>query len=146
MSPEAEKNFQRAGEYFIFTLWLQGQMSDLIILAEDENIREQFLKNKEQIPSEMVGLRAGLWEKSFSRVCESFEGLFEEYFGEQDKEDINAILYLRNSIAHARVFAHKPYFLYRPSGGENKERRIASALNVPESEEAAEPVMFSLHL
>ena len=92
----------------------------------------------------MVELRAEMWEKSFSRIRGDFEFKFLNHMTEQDKIDLDAILNIRNAIAHSRVFIHRDYFLYRPSGGQRKEENIISSLNIPDAQDRSDPTMLSL--
>jgi hypothetical protein len=50
----------------------------------------------------------------------------------------------RNAIAHSHVSLGRDYHLYRPSGGEEKEKEIQRILNTKPVENQSDPLMLSL--
>ncbi|MEQ9547868.1 MAG: hypothetical protein RIK85_17855 [Marinobacter sp.] len=63
-----EKNMVNAGIIFMFTAWLQGQMSDLIIFKNNTNLISDFVKNPTRVPPEFHSIRVSYWEKQFGSV------------------------------------------------------------------------------
>jgi hypothetical protein len=68
-------NIQRAGEYFMYTLWLQNQMADLLILNFHTEIIDDFVKYPSRIPQVMVKERDKYWQKNFYKKKSSKRGL-----------------------------------------------------------------------
>jgi hypothetical protein len=138
------ENLLRAGEIFMYTIWLQSQMSDMLILKRKVELIPPFVENDKRIPSEMAQLRATYWERQFSSVKDEFEIEFGDQLSEQDISDLDHILHARNMIAHAHVSLARDYMLYRPSGGERKEQTLIDALGLKPIEGQAQPLMLKL--
>ena len=85
---EATENLIRAGEIFMYTVWLQSQMSDLLILKKNPDLIAPFVANPEKVPSEMAQLRAAYWERHFGSVKEEFRSEFADMLSEQELKDI----------------------------------------------------------
>lgn len=138
----AEINVQRAGEFFMYSIWLQGQMSDLIILNRNKNIIPEFIDNPSQVPSQMSEERAKYWEKQFRSVKTEFTETFT--LSAQHKNDLDAVYHLRNAIAHSHVSMGRSYLLYRPARGEKQEQEIVSTLGLSPVEGQSNPLMLKL--
>ncbi len=61
-----ETNMARAGELFMKSLWIQGQIVDLLVFEEHPELVEPFLTTPATVPFEFALLRAELWQKDFS--------------------------------------------------------------------------------
>lgn len=144
MNSRAEINIARAGEFFIYCLWIQGQMADLIIFKNYPSLIDPFVSSPSRIPSEMVTLRSQYWEKGFLGIKEEFKQLFSNRIGDEHKNDLGAIYYLRNAIAHSHVSVARDYFLYRPGRGEEHQAKIVSALELESVEYPSSPFMMTL--
>jgi hypothetical protein len=144
MNSRAEINIARAGEFFIYCLWIQGQMVDLIIFKKYPSLIEPFVSSPNRIPAEMVALRSQYWEKGFFRIKEVFAQLFSSQIGDKHKNDLGAIYYLRNAIAHSHVSIGRDYFLYRPGRGEEHQAKIVSALELEPVENPSAPQMMTM--
>lgn len=138
----AKTNVIRAGELFVYSIWLQGQMSDLIILNGRRNAIDDFINNPSYVPDWMSRERAKYWEKQFYAVKKEFTEIFT--ISAQHKDDLDKIYYLRNAIAHSHVSMGRDYFLYRPSGGQQKEKKIISAINLKSVKNQPNPLMLKL--
>ena len=119
-----EITIQRAGEFFMYSIWLQGQMSDLIILNQSKHIIPDFIANPSQVPNQMSTKRAKYWEMSFLSVKNEFVETFT--LSDQHKNDLNAIYHLRNAIAHSHVSMGRSYLLFFivPHGVKDKKRKL----------------------
>ena len=137
-------NVARAGEFFIYSLWLQGQMADLIVLKKHPELVPEFVKSPSTIPAGMSEKRAHYWEKSFSAVMAEFLKLFEHLLSSEQIIDLKSIYFLRNAIAHSHVSLARDYFLYRPWGGEKQEAEIIKALDLKPLENQSNPLMLKL--
>jgi len=140
----AEINIKRAGEFFIYTLWLQSQMTDLIILKKHSGIVSDFISNPSQVPQVMSNERVKYWEKQFSEVKREFETIFSDMLSDDNRKDLAAILYLRNAIGHSQVSLGRDYFLYRPKGGECREQDIKEAFGLTPIPNQADPMMIKM--
>jgi len=58
---KSEINIQRAGELFMHSVWLQGQMSDLIILKKNPEYIEDFVNNPSGIRPKYLSLEE-IWK------------------------------------------------------------------------------------
>jgi hypothetical protein len=139
---KAEINVQRAGEFFMYSIWLQGQMSDLIILKKNSKIIPDFINNPSKVPKLMSSERAKYWEKQFHSVKKEFTELFT--ITNQHLADLEAIYTLRNAIAHSHVSMGRDYLLYRPARGEKQEQSIISTLSLSQVEDQSDPLMLKL--
>jgi hypothetical protein len=141
-NPEVLKiNLQRAGEFFMHSLWVQGQMVDLLILNRHSEIVDDFIKKAEQVPTPMSADRSVYWTKDFDLIKNEFIAVFD--IDDPYKEDLDAILVLRNAIAHAHVSMGRQYFLYRPRS-EKKEQMMLSALKLDRKPNESNPLTLKL--
>jgi hypothetical protein len=92
----------------------------------------------------MAQARAKLWTQQFASVIEELMSLYDASLVPQDRRDMKFLLMTRNSIAHAHVSLARTYMLYRPSGGERKEREIVGTLGIAPGPDAAKPFMLKL--
>ncbi|KKS57890.1 MAG: hypothetical protein UV24_C0036G0007 [Candidatus Nomurabacteria bacterium GW2011_GWA2_42_41] len=104
----------RAGRFLVYSLWIQSQLSDLIILNRNKEIIEDF-NNNLIIPEILQKERFIFWEKNFKEVKEIFEKEFAHQLTKQTKIDLNTIYYLRNAISHSHVSVGSKYLLYKPN-------------------------------
>ena len=124
------------------SIWLQSQMCDLIILHKNPDIIPEFIQNPSQIPRLMVIERAKYWQKNFHAIKQEFTKEFE--ISDRHKNDLDAVFHIRNAIAHSHVSIARSYLLYRPDGGENKEKQIISTLGISSIRNQSDPTMFAL--
>lgn len=139
-----EENLLNAGLIFVFTVWLQGQMSDLIIFKRNPHLIADFVSSPKKLPKAFFELRVGYWEKQFGSVKEEFAKLFDGDLSAEEKQDLEELYHLRNMIGHAHVSMGRDYMLYRPSGGAKKEDALINALRTPLRDDQANPLMFKL--
>lgn len=132
----------RAGEVFLLSLWLQGQMSDLLVLHEHRELIAPFVADPAVMPAEFVQLRTAAWERDFAPVAADFIAAFGGDIEQQDRADLTYLGALRNAIAHAHVSIARPYLLYRPQ--QAREGRVLDALKVQPRSGASEPPLLKL--
>jgi len=138
-----EQAMANAGLIFIFTVWLQGQMSDLVILKKNPDLVADFVANPAKIPTPYHDLRVSYWERQFGDVMKEFVEAFSDQLTEQELNEIDEIFHVRNMIGHAHVSVGRDYMLYRP-GSSRKEKEILSAFNPEPVADQANPVMIKL--
>jgi hypothetical protein len=143
-SNKAGITIERAGQFFMRCLWLQGQMVDLLILRNFPELVPKFVADPTKIPSVMVEKRAESWEKDFVRVKKDFEDQFRDQMIPQHIEDLEIVFHLRNIIGHSHVSIGRDYLLYRPSSSK-KEQAVMAALGLQAKKNQATPTMMSLH-
>lgn len=108
------KNLSRVGEYMVYSIWIQNQLADLIILNRNKNIIEDFINTKEIVPLILKEERYKFWEKDFKDIKKEFEEEFVDTLTKQARADLNTIYYLRNAIAHSSISLARSYLLYKP--------------------------------
>jgi len=138
-----EQAMVNAGLTFIFTVWLQGQMSDLIILKNNPDLVADFVANPQKIPAPYQKLRVSYWALQFGEVKEEFVDAFSGELTEQDIQDIEQIYHIRNMIGHAHVSVGRDYMLYRP-GSARKEQEVLAAFNPEPVADQSDPVIIKL--
>jgi hypothetical protein len=140
----AEENIVNAGILFMFSVWLQGQMSDLIILRRNPHLVEPFVASPQRVPKDFHTCRADYWEKQFGAVKAEFLSVFSGDITEPEKQDLDQLYHTRNMIAHAHVSIGRSYMLYRPQGGESREQKLIEAFRIQSIEDQSEPLMLKL--
>jgi hypothetical protein len=141
---KATNNLTRAGEYFIYSIWLQSQMADLIILKNHPEFISEFVNFPSQIPSAMGECRITYWEKQFYAVKEEFRNVFADLLDEIDNKDLEFVYQMRNAIAHSHISLGREYLLFRPARGEQKEKDLIDTFNLQPREGEAIPMVLKL--
>jgi hypothetical protein len=121
-------------------------MTDLLILQEHPELRQPFVANPAQVSTDFALKRAAYWQKDLGEVKRDFEERFRDHIHEQHQEDLHAIYYLRNAIAHSHVSLARDYLLYRPGRGEKHEAAMRRVLTLQPVENQAHPTMMTLRL
>lgn len=142
----AELNLARAGELLMLSAWIQGQMSDLLVLRENPAQLAEFISSPARVPTQVSVKRSKRWDMMFAAVAAEFEVTFRAQLSNQEIQDLRAIGILRNALAHAHVSMGREYLLYRPSGSANRVRRIIEMLGLQEVPEQSDPVVIKLTL
>ena len=137
------ENMQNAGLIFVFSVWLQGQMSDLIIFKNHPELIADFVASSKKVPEAFSKLRANYWEKQFGEVKTDFFAVFASDITPQESEMLEEIFHVRNMIGHAHVSLGRDYMLYRPAG-ERKEKAVIAALKLKPVEGQSDPMMVLL--
>jgi len=138
-----EEAMANAGLIFIFTVWLQGQMSDLVILKTNPHLIADFVSDPTKVPPIFSKLRVSYWERQFGDVKRELVEAFSDQLTEQDLIDIDQIYHVRNMIAHAHVSVGRDYMLYRP-GNTRREQQVLATFNPQPVADQADPVMIKL--
>lgn len=139
-----DKNLRRAGEYFVYCLWLQNQMVDLIVLHDHPRIIKSFIKNPTKVPRTMMVTRLRLWQKDFKDILDEFKEKFKNSLDEEALNDLNFILSMRNAISHSSVSIGRDYFMYRPDGRRSRITLLKKAFRSSKNPDAAKPTIFRL--
>ena len=105
----------RAGEFFMYTLWLQSQMADFLILNKDRTLVEERMNDSSKIPQKMVKARAQYMHKNFDLVLTEFKKTFEKVLSYDDVCDLAKIRLLRDMIAHSHVSVGREFLLHSPN-------------------------------
>lgn len=141
-----EQNMLNAGIVFMFTAWLQSQMSDLIIFKKNPTLIDDFVANPERVPNDFHKIRVTYWEKLFGVVKNEFQEVFSDQLTDDEKQSVEEIYHLRNMIAHAHVSVGRDYILYRPSGGAAREQKLISDLKLQPIYNQADPMVLNIEL
>lgn len=141
-----EENMVNAGIVFMFTAWIQGQMSDLIIFKNNPSLLPDFISSPERVPRKFHEIRVSYWEKQFWPVKNEFKDAFSYLLTDEENQDIEEIYHLRNMIAHAHVSTARDYMLYRPWGGQRKEQRLIDDLKLTPIDDQSDPMILKIEL
>jgi hypothetical protein len=142
---KAEQNLVNAGLIFMFSVWLQGQMSDLVILKKNPAVIGDFVANPARVPGTFHQLRVKYWEKQFGEVKNEFLEVFNDELSEHEVKDIEEIYLIRNMIGHAHVSMGRDYMLYRPAGT-RKEQAVLETLKPKPVNDQSNPTILKLEL
>ena len=139
---QIDTNLRRGGEIFIYSLWIQSQMTDLIILNDHPRIIRKFVDYPKTIPPTLRNNRMKYWRKSFGYIKKEFIKRFNNSLSDQALQDLNTVYFIRNAIGHSYVSLARHYFLYRP---DSRRKLIAFKKSfdvVNQSADAAKPIVF----
>ncbi len=109
-------NLNRAGELFMYCVWVQGIMASLIILAENSHFRPDFVEYHEQLDHGFVEKRTDLLKKPFSRILSAFYKTFDSVITTSDRELLDLLSDLRDLFAHCHLSLGRPHLLWGPKG------------------------------
>lgn len=141
----SDDNLIRAGEIFMHTVWIQGQMADLLIFDERPDLVAPFLATPESMPADFVDLRATKWQDDFTPIKNAFVTKFQRLLTADDESDLDYLNALRNAIAHSHVSLGRPYALYRPRS-KSEQATIAALGITTQPTDAHEPPIVKLDL
>jgi len=133
VSKDIDLSLTKAGRFLVYSLWIQSQLSDLVILNKNKEIINDF-NTKPVIPEILLKERFVFWERDFKEVKEIFEKELSELLDEQAKKDLNTIYYLRNAISHSQVSVGRKYLFYKPKN-EKILISIRKLLNITNKDE-----------
>ena len=142
-SMETPIHMFRAGEFFMYSLWLQSQMADLLILRKDRDLVEEFMNDSSKIPQSMVKARAQFMHKDFGNVLADFKSAFEKVLNSDDVCCLNRIRRFRDMIAHSHVSVARPYLLHSPKH-EKRLEYIKKDFGLKENPNPPEPPQIAL--
>ena len=126
------------------SVWLQGQMSDLIILKKHPEYVDDFVNVPSRIPEPMQKHRVLYWEKQFYTVKEELKQIFADILYEEDLIDLEYVYQMRNAIAHSHISLGRNYLLFRPARGEHQEKEIKETFRLQPREDAVDPMILKL--
>ena len=141
-----EENMRNAGIVFMFTAWIQGQMSDLVIFKKHPEFIQPFIETPNQIPAAFAKIRFRYWEKQFAPIKKEFIGVFSNCLTVAENRDIEEIYHWRNMIAHAHVSLGRDYMLYRPTGANEREAKLISDMGIRDIENRSDPILVKIEL
>jgi hypothetical protein len=137
-----DTNRERAGELFVYSLWICGQMADLLIFKDRPDLVEPFLESPGKMPDEFVRLRLEAWQDDFTPTKAKFIEAFSDVLTQQDLADLDFLNSLRNAIAHSHVSIGRDYFLYRPRT--QSERQVIEGLALESRDDAMQPAVVKI--
>jgi hypothetical protein len=138
-----EQNMVNAGLIFVYSVWLQSQMCDLVIARRHPDLVPAFVGSPTRVPPPFHKLRAKYWELSFDQVVHKFAEAFKGELHADEKTDLNHVCVIRNMIGHAHISGGRDYMLYRPAGGK-RERAVVAALDLQPMPDQSNPLMIKL--
>lgn len=139
-----DSNRIRAGDFFLLSLWLQGQMVDLLTFAARPDLVGPFLEHPSTMPRDFVKERFRRQAESFAGIKDQFVEQFRELVRPSEEADLGYIAVVRNAIAHSHVSLARDYLLYRPTGGVRREAAILRDAELQPRDGAADPMIIKL--
>ncbi len=119
-------------------------MSDLLIFAARPDLVGRFLSEPANMPREFVSQRFLMTEKPFTLVQRQFVSRFAGSLTNVDVSDLEYLGVVRNALAHSLVSIDREHFLYRPTGGQQREAKILRTLELQPGPESADPIVLKL--
>ena len=117
-SVEPEEFLVAAGECFMFLLWSETAMLDLVVLKEgDEGMRRRYSRafGKESHPSDFSRRRLELGTKDFTVIKDRFLNHWPQWNDHVEVRDaIERVVIWRNGLGHAHVQPFRGHLLYTP--------------------------------
>lgn len=118
-SIEPDEFLIAAGQCFMFLLWSETAMCDLVVLREgDQNMRKRYSEafGKEPHPRDFSRKRLELGRKDFTAIKERFLTLWPKWkMHGEIKDAIERVVIWRNVLGHANVQPFRGYLLYTPT-------------------------------
>ncbi|MXZ90520.1 MAG: hypothetical protein F4W95_10580 [Chloroflexi bacterium] len=124
-----------AGECFMFLLWVETAMVDLVVLKEgDEEMRRRHsgaLLSRKPYPIDFSRRRMELGMKDFALVKDRFMSHWPRWKQHSEISDaIERVVIWRNGLGHANVQPFRGYLLYTPT--EASWQRIRNYTRCPQ--------------
>ena len=117
----------KAGECFMFLLWSETAMCDLVVLKEGGNeMRKRYSEafGKEPHPRDFSRRRLELGSMGFNKIKTRFLDHWPQWKDIRDVRDaIERIVIWRNGLGHANVQPFRGYLLYTPTETSLKQVR-----------------------
>ena len=108
-----------AGECFMFLLWSETAMCDLVVLKEgDVGMRRRYSRGfgKEPHPSDFSRRRLELGAKDFTKIKDRFLDHWPQWKDHREVRDaIERVVIWRNGVGHANVQPFRGHLLYTPT-------------------------------
>ena len=108
-----------AGQCFMFLLWCETAMCDLVVLKEgNEDVRRRYSRafGKEPHPSDFSRRRLELGMKDFSVIKDRFLSHWPQWQDSREIRDaIERVVIWRNGLGHANVQPFRGHLLYTPT-------------------------------
>ena len=124
---QSDSNLQRAGECFMFLLWVESTMIDFLTLeAGDSVMRNGYnsaYRSGSAFPKDFATSRLELSRKTFEEVKGIFLKKWPQWKNDGEVHSaIERMVIFRNAIGHAQVQPFRPYLLYTPHGQKALDR------------------------
>ena len=134
---EIDQLFLEVGECFMFLLWVENTMCDLIALQEGgKKTIEQYnmAYGKASHPSDFATKRLKMKALTFTTIRDRFLKIWPQWKDiDTVRESIERVIILRNAFSHAQVQPFRNYLLYNPNpkswGSINKYMKCGVCLN-----------------
>ena len=127
----------------MYTLWLQSQMADFLILNKDGTLVEERMNDSSRIPQRMVKARAQYMHKNFDIVLTEFKKAFKKVLSCDDVCDLAKIRLLRDMIAHSHVSVGRQFLLHSPNH-QNKLEHLKRQFKLEEIPNQSDPPQLKL--
>jgi len=108
-------NLNRAGEVFMYCVWVQGVMASLVVLVDNPKFRPHFVEFQEELSHEFVQKRTDLLKRPFKGILKDFKEKFATVISPDDSMLLDLLSELRDLFAHCHLSLGRPYLLWGPS-------------------------------
>ncbi len=132
---EVDPLLLKAGECFMYLLWVESTMCDLMTLREGGQVmvdRYNMAYGTAPHPSEFSKRRLELKSLTFAKIRDEFFCLWPKWKRTSTvRESIERAVILRNAFSHAQVQPFRDYLLYNPTkwNSINKYMKCGKCLN-----------------
>lgn len=109
-------NLNRAGEVFMYCVWVQGVMASLVVLVDNPQYKADFVEFQEQLSHEFVQKRTDLLKRPFKDILTKFKKKFAAVISSDDSTLLDLLSELRDLFAHCHISLGRPYLLWGPKG------------------------------
>ncbi len=117
-SVEVDELLLAAGQCFMYLLWVESMMCDLMVLRKGgEEMRQRYnaAYGKTSHPSDFAAQRLEMKADTFGNIKDGFFELWPQWKDQDDvRESIERAVIFRNAFSHAQVQPFRPYLLYNP--------------------------------
>ena len=131
---EVDQFLLEAGQCFMYLLWVESTMCNLMALREvgEEIIQQYNIRyGKDSHPSDFTKRRMALKANTFARIRDRFFDLWPQWKAQDYvRESIERAVILRNAFSHAQVQPFRNYLLYNPTNWDsiNKHMKCGTCL------------------
>ena len=114
-----DDHLRSAGECFMFLLWVESYMRDLVVLQEGgEDMRNRYNKafGRENHPSDFAQNRLKLSDLAFGKIKNRFLCHWPQWKEDKDvHEAIERVVIFRNGFGHAHIQPLGPIYCILPT-------------------------------
>lgn len=104
----------RAGELFMYCVWMQGVMIYLLVLSRSHELRKQFIACPTILSDAFVEQRTEWLRKSFRKILSEFRKDFDHLISTEETTQLCLLMEFRDMLAHCHISLGRNYILWGP--------------------------------